>query len=65
MKWQTTTPYLSVLLAPGFLPARLVIDPTTGYFWLSCRLATASAKADLAIPRASRELIRTYECEHR
>jgi hypothetical protein len=54
-----------VLLAPGFLPARLVIDPTTGYFWLSCRVATASAKADLAIPRASRELIRTYECEHR
>jgi hypothetical protein len=65
LRWQTTTPYLAVLLAPGFRPARLVIDPTTGYFWLSCRLATANAKADLAIPRASRELIRAYECEHR
>ena len=65
LKWQTTTPYLSVLLAPDFLPARLVVDPTTGYFWLGCRLATANAKADVAIPAASRELIRAYECLHR
>ena len=65
LKWQTTTPYLSVLLAPSFRPARLVIDPTTGYFWLTCRLATANAKADLTIPAASRELIRVYECLHR
>jgi len=65
LKWQTTTPYLSVLLAPDFLPARLVVDPSSGYFWLSCRLATANAKADLAIPAASRELIRAYACEHR
>ena len=65
LRWQTTTPYLSVLLAPGFLPARLVVDPSSGYFWLTCRRATADAKADLAIPAASRELIRTYACEHR
>jgi hypothetical protein len=65
LKWQTTTSYLSVLLAPDFLPTRLVVDPTTGYFWLGCRLATASAQANLAIPAASRELIRAYECLHR
>jgi len=65
LKWQTTTPYLSVLLAPDFRPARLVIDPTAGYFWLTCRLASANAKAHLAIPVASRELIRVYECLHR
>jgi hypothetical protein len=65
LKWQTTTPYLSVLLAPGFLPTRLVVDPTSGYFWLSCRRAAADEKADLAIPVASRDLIRAYECLHR
>ena len=65
LKWQTTTPYLSVLLAPGLLPGRLVVDPTAGYFWIGCARATADAKADLAIPAASRELIRVYECLHR
>jgi hypothetical protein len=65
LKWQTTTPYLSVLLAPGLLPSRLVVDPTSGYFWIGCARATADAKADLAIPAASRDLIRAYECLHR
>lgn len=65
LKWQTTTPYLSVLLAPNFAPARLVVDPSSGYFWLSCPRAAADEKADLAIPAASRDLIRAYECLHR
>jgi hypothetical protein len=65
LKWQTTTPFLSVLVAPDFAPARLVVDPTAGYFWLSCALATADAQAGRAIPAQSRELIRAYECLHR
>jgi len=65
LKWQTTTPYLSVLLAPGFLPSRLVVDPSSGYFWLSCRRAADDERADLAIPVASRDMIRAYECLHR
>ncbi len=65
LKWQTTTPYLSVLLAPDFLPSRLVVDPSSGYFWLSCPRASADERADLAIPAASRDLIRAYECLHR
>ncbi len=32
LKWQTTTQFLSVLVAPGYAPRRLVIDPTAGYF---------------------------------
>jgi hypothetical protein len=65
LKWQTTTPYLSVLLAPNFLPTRLVVDPSSGYFWLGCPRAAADERADLAIPVASRDLIRAYECLHR
>jgi hypothetical protein len=63
--WQTTTHFLSILVAPDFLPSRLVVDPSAGYFWLTCRLATANERADLAIPAESRALIRTYACEHR
>lgn len=65
LSWFSTTQYLGVLLAPGFAPRRLVVDPHNAYFWLSCGLATASAKADQAIPTASRELIRLYSCQHR
>jgi hypothetical protein len=65
LKWQTTTPYLSVLLAPDFRPSRLVVDPSSGYFWLGCPRAVADERADLAIPAASRDLIRAYECLHR
>ena len=63
--WQSTTHFLSILVAPDFRPSRLVIDPSAGYFWLTCRLATASQQADLAIPAASRDLIRAYACLHR
>jgi hypothetical protein len=63
--WSSTTPYLSVLVAPGFAPARLVIDPATDYFWLSCRTATLSQQADRAVPVESRRLIRRHACLHR
>jgi hypothetical protein len=65
LSWFSTTPYLSVLLAPGFAPARLVVDPTARYFWLSCETATANERADRAIPVDSRRLVRVYACLHR
>ena len=65
LKWQTTTQFLSVLVAPDFLPSRLVIDPSAGYFWLTCARATATERADLALPVESRRLIRVYSCLHR
>jgi len=65
LEWQTTTQFLSVLVAPGYLPRRLVIDPTAGYFWLSCARATATEQADLPLPVESRRLIRAYSCLHR
>lgn len=71
LAWMSTTPYLSVLVAPGFAPRRLVVDPARyNYFWLSCQTATKSAataqviKAQ-AIPAGSLALIRDYSCLHR
>ena len=65
LQWQTTTQFLSVLVAPRFLPNRLVIDPSAGYFWLTCQRATATEQADVALPVESRQLIRVYSCLHR
>jgi hypothetical protein len=66
LAWFSTTPYLSILLAPGFAPNRLVIDSQGGlYFWLSCATATANEKANRVIPAESRVLIRVYSCLHR
>lgn len=65
LAWNSTTPYLSVLVAPGLTPTRLVVDPETGYFWLSCETATRSAQDSTAIPVHARELIRRYSCLHR
>jgi hypothetical protein len=65
LRWQTTTPFLSVLLAPGYVPLRLVVDPTAGYFWLTCRKAAATERADLPLPVEGRRLIRIYSCLHR
>ena len=65
LKWQTTTQFLSVLVAPGFLPNRLVVDPSAGYFWLTCARATATEQADIPLPVESRRLIRVYSCLHR
>jgi hypothetical protein len=63
--WNSTTPYFSVLMAPRFSPARLVVDPAANYFWLSCDMATANLDADRAISKKGRELVRTYSCLHR
>ncbi len=65
MAWNSTTPFLSVLVAPGLAPARLVVDPDAGYFWLSCQTATQSEKTSSAIPSESRRLIRLHACLHR
>jgi hypothetical protein len=63
--WFSTTPYLSVLIAPKLAPARLVVDPSANYFWLSCETATENLQARRATPPASRDLVRTYSCLHR
>jgi hypothetical protein len=65
LAWNSTTPYLSVLVAPGFMPRRLVVDPDTGYFWLSCATATTSEQSSTAISVQARQLITTYSCLHR
>jgi hypothetical protein len=65
LSWNSTTPYLSVLLAPGFAPSRLVVNPRANYFWLSCAVATAKQQAERAVPSASRALVRRYACLHR
>jgi hypothetical protein len=65
MAWSSTTPYLSVLLAPDFAPARLVVDPSANYFWISCQTATANLASPRALPAQSRGLIRIHACLHR
>jgi hypothetical protein len=65
LAWNSTTPYLSVLVGPGLAPARLVIDPDTGYFWLSCETATRSEQTSTALPFQARQLVRKYSCLHR
>jgi len=65
LAWNSTTPYLSVLVAPGLEPTRLVVDPTAGYFWLSCQTARQSEETSNAIPAAARRLIRMHACLHR
>jgi hypothetical protein len=64
LAWNSTTPYLSVMLAPGFQPTRLVVDPTANYFWLSCETAAANEQATRAVPAASRGLVRMHACLH-
>jgi hypothetical protein len=64
MSWNSTTPYLSVILTK-FAPTRLVVDPSGNYFWLSCKTATANLNAPSAVPAQSRELLRVYACQHR
>jgi hypothetical protein len=65
LSWESTTQFLSVLVAPNFAPSRLVIGPPDQYVWLSCRTATANEQAQRAIPVESRRLIRIYACLHR
>ncbi len=65
LAWSSTTPFLSVLLAPDLDPARLVVDPDAGYFWLSCATASRSEKKGTAIPAPARQLIRLHACLNR
>jgi hypothetical protein len=65
LSWYSTTQFLSVLVAPGLAPTRLVVDPKSNYFWLSCKTAKASQDADRAVPVESRELVRVDACLHR
>jgi hypothetical protein len=65
LAWSSTTHFLSVLVAPGLAPRRLVVDPNASYFWLACGTATANRDADRAVPLGSRELVRVYACIHR
>jgi hypothetical protein len=65
LSWSSTAPFLSVLLAPSFAPARLMVDPQAGYFWLSCQTAMANEKTYRAIPLESRRLVRVHACLHR
>ncbi len=65
LAWNSTTPFLSVLVAPALAPTRLVVDPDTGYFWLSCATARRSTEASIALPLQARELIEKYSCLHR
>lgn len=64
LSWFSTTQYLSVIVA-NFAPTRLVIDPASNYFWLSCTTATKNYDAERAVPRETRALVRTYTCQHR
>ncbi len=65
LAWNSTTPYLSVLVAPDLTPARLVVDPDAGYFWLSCTTAVKSEQTSTAIPVVGRRLVRLHACLHR
>lgn len=65
LAWNSTTPFLSVLVSPDLAPARLVVDPTAGYFWLSCNTARESEASSHAIPDIARRLIRIHACLHR
>jgi hypothetical protein len=65
LSWPSTTPYLSVLVAPAFAPKRLVVDPRANYFWTSCETAAANASAERAVPADGRLLIRSHACLRR
>jgi hypothetical protein len=65
LSWSSTTPYLSVLVAPKLAPARLVVDPSAAYFWLPCATAVANQEAERAVPGDSRRLVRVHACLHR
>jgi hypothetical protein len=62
--WNSTTPYLSVMAAPGLAPTRLIVDPSANYIWISCASARADEAATRAVPAASRRLLRIHACLH-
>jgi hypothetical protein len=63
--WESTTPFLSILVTPDFAPARLVVAPGADFFWISCKTATASLEAPGPLPAQARSLVRAYSCLHR
>lgn len=65
LSWFSTTPYLSVLLAPRMAPKRLVIDPAGDYYWVSCGMAKATERSPRSLPVESRSLVRVFACLHR
>jgi hypothetical protein len=65
LSWNSTTPFLSVVVAPSFAPERIVVDPKANYFWLPCATAKSNENASRAIPVESRWLIRVHACLHR
>jgi hypothetical protein len=65
LTWNSTAPYLSVIVTHDLAPARLAVDPRANYFWLSCDTATASEAAASAVPAETRRLVRVHACRHR
>ncbi len=65
LAWHSTAPFLGALAAPGYAPARLLVDPGAGYFWFDCAAATTHAAAARALPQPTREMLRRYTCLHR
>src|SRR5262249_32972115 len=63
LSWNSTTPYLSVLVA-NLVPNRLVVDPTTIYFCLSCETATANYETLLSVPSPNHHLFPLYPSLH-
>ncbi|MDA0675924.1 MAG: hypothetical protein O3A88_06135, partial [Proteobacteria bacterium] len=64
--WMSTTPYLSVLVAPGFVPRRLAIDAAEfNYYWLACETARANWQAARAVPDEARRMVMVHACLHR
>lgn len=62
LSWSSTTHFLSVLVAPGVAPKRLVVSPHPAYQWLSCQTAKASLAKTRSVPVASRALIAAHAC---
>ena len=65
MAWNSTTPFLSILVAPGLAARRLVVDPSAGYYWVTCDTARRSEMTGTAAPAESRRLVRLHACLHR
>lgn len=65
LSWWSTTHFFSVLVAPGMMPHRLVVDPRPNFFWISCMTAIGNAHASVAVPAESRTLIAAHACLHR
>ncbi len=65
LDWESTTPYLSVLVAPRLQPARLVVSPQSVYIWMSCADARRHAAQASAVPDDARGLIASHACANR